>query len=67
VQALINKNRVLTKEVIAEHLWADQIEMVYNFDFIYTHLNNLRRKIKTLRGVDYIKTIYGMGYKFSDL
>jgi len=62
---LINKNRVLTKEAIAEHLWADNIDLADSFDFIYTHLNNIRRKIKQAGGADYIKTIYGMGYKFS--
>lgn len=63
---LVNKNRVLTKEAIAEHLWADNIEMVDNFDFIYTHLNNIRKKIKQAGGTDYIRTIYSMGYKFSE-
>ena len=62
---LINKNRVLTKEAIAEHLWGDNIDMVDSFDFIYTHLNNIRKKIKHAGGNDYIKTIYGMGYKLS--
>ena len=64
---VINKNRVLTKEAIAEHLWNDNIDMADNFDFIYTHLNNIRRKIKSKGGNDYIKTIYGMGYKFTDV
>jgi len=64
---IINKDRVLTKEAIAEHLWNDNIDLVDNFDFIYTHLNNIRRKIKTKGGNDYIKTIYGMGYKFTDI
>lgn len=63
---LINKDRVLTKESIAEHLWGDNIDMADSFAFIYTHLNNLRRKIKQAGGSDYIKTIYGMGYKFSE-
>jgi DNA-binding response OmpR family regulator len=63
---IINKNRVLTKEAIAEHLWNDNIDLADNFDFIYTHLNNIRRKIKSKGGNDYIKTIYGMGYKFSE-
>lgn len=62
----INKNRVLTKEVIAEHLWGDNIDLADNFDFIYTHMNNLRKKIKEAGGKDYIKTLYGMGYKFTD-
>ncbi len=64
---IINKNRVLTKEAIAEHLWNDNIDLADNFDFIYTHLNNIRRKIKSKGGKDYIKTIYGMGYKFTEI
>ncbi|MDD3044109.1 MAG: response regulator transcription factor [Candidatus Delongbacteria bacterium] len=64
---IVNKNRVLTKEAIAEHLWEDNIDLADNFDFIYTHLNNIRKKIKSAGGKDYIKTIYGMGYKLGEL
>lgn len=63
---IINQNRVLTKEAIAEHLWNDNIDLADTYDFIYTHLNNIRKKIKAAGGADYIKTLYGMGYKFSD-
>jgi DNA-binding response OmpR family regulator len=63
---LINKNRILTKEAIAEHLWDDNIDLADNFDFIYTHLNNIRKKIRRAGGTDYIKTFYGMGYKFTE-
>lgn len=63
---ITNKNRVLTKEAIAEHLWGDNIDLVDNFDFIYTHMRNLRKKIKETGATDYLKTIYGLGYKFSD-
>ena len=63
---MINKERVLTKEAISEHLWDDNIDLSDNFDFIYTHLNNLRKKIRLAGGKDYIKTLYGMGYKFTD-
>lgn len=58
-----NKSRVLTKESIAEHLWGDNIDDVDSFDFIYTHIKNVRKKIVDQGGVDYIKTVYGMGYK----
>ena len=61
-----NKNRLLTKEAIAEHLWGDHIEMADSFNFIYTHLANLRKKIAKLGGNDYIKSIYRVGYKFTD-
>lgn len=60
-----NKNRVLTKDAIAEHLWGDNIDSTDSFDFIYTHIKNLRRKMVDLGCNDYIKTVYGMGYKFS--
>jgi DNA-binding response OmpR family regulator len=61
-----NKNRLLTKEAIAEHIWGDHIEMSDSFRFIYTHLANLRKKILDLGGKDYIKSIYRVGYKFTD-
>ncbi len=61
-----NRERVLSKESIAEHLWGDDIDLSWNFDFIYTHINNLRKKILAAGGQDYIKTVYGTGYKFTD-
>lgn len=61
-----NKQRVLTKESIAEHLWGDDSDMSVSFDFIYTHIKNLRKKLVDAGSADYIRTVYGMGYKFSD-
>ena len=60
-----NSNRVLTKEAIAEHIWGDSIDSADSFDFIYTHIKNLRKKIIDLNNKDYIKTLYGLGYKFT--
>jgi DNA-binding response OmpR family regulator len=60
-----NKDRVVSKEAIAEHLWGDDMDMADSFDFIYTHIKNLRKKIMEKGGEDYIRTIYGMGYKFT--
>jgi DNA-binding response OmpR family regulator len=61
---LTNPNRVLTKETIAEHLLGDNSDLMENFDFIYTHMNNLRRKLSAAGVKDPVKTIYGVGYKF---
>jgi len=63
---ITNKNKVLTKESIAEHLWGDDIEMADSYDFIYTHMGNLRKKINKLGGNNYLQTMYGLGYKFTD-
>ena len=65
---LMNKNKILTKENIAEHLWGDLISVsASSFDFIYTHIRNLRRKIVDAGGKDYIQSVYSVGYKFVDL
>ena len=66
VYFISNINRVLTKSAIAEHLWGDNIDMADSFDFIYTHIKNLRKKILDKGGNDYIKTIYGLGYMLKD-
>ncbi|GJM35706.1 MAG: DNA-binding response regulator [Saprospiraceae bacterium] len=63
---IANKNRVLTKQTIAEHLWGDSIDLQDSFDFVYQHIKNLRKKITGAGGEDYIKTIYGLGYKMSE-
>lgn len=63
---VINKEKVITKESIAEHLWGDDMDMSDSFDFIYTHIKNLRKKIVDQGGNDYVKTVYGMGYRFGN-
>jgi len=59
-----NKNKVIAKNAIAENLWGDNMDLADNYDFIYTHIKNLRKKLIQAGAADYIKSIYGMGYKF---
>ena len=59
-----NKKRIISKEAIAEHLW--QNDLNGSFDFIYTHIKNLRKKLLDAGVPDYIRSVYGMGYKFTD-
>lgn len=61
-----NRHRVLSKESIAEHLMGDDAESMDNFDFIYSHIKNLRKKLLQNGAGDYLKAVYGIGYKFSD-
>ncbi|MFD1551120.1 DNA-binding response regulator [Putridiphycobacter roseus] len=60
-----NVNRVLTKEAIAEHIWGDNMDLSDSFDFIYSHIKNIRKKIQEKGGENYIKAVYGIGYKFT--
>jgi DNA-binding response OmpR family regulator len=59
-----NRGRVVTKNAIAEHLSGDDAEVFDNFDFIYTHMKNLKKKLSEAGCADYIRTVYGLGYKF---
>lgn len=61
---LSNRNKVLTKVSIAEHLCGEYIDIYSSLDFVYTHIKNLRKKLLDKGCPDYIKTVYGVGYKF---
>lgn len=63
---ITNKNKVITKESIGEHLWGDFMDSTISFDFVYTHIKNLRKKMIENGCTDYIKNVYGVGYKFVD-
>jgi DNA-binding response OmpR family regulator len=63
---IINKHRVMAKISIAEHLWGDSMDLANNHDFLYSHIKNLRKKITEKGGGDYIKSVYGMGYRWEE-
>ena len=63
---MVNRDRVITRESIAEHIWGDNSTFADNFDFIYSHIKNIRKKIEQKKGTNYLHNIYGIGYKFCE-
>ena len=61
---IANKNKVITKTGLAEHLWGDYMDIADSYDFLYGQIKNLRKKLIDKGCKDYLKTIYGVGYKF---
>lgn len=61
-----NKGRLVTKAALAEHVWGDAIDEVSSFDFIYSQIKNLRRKLKACGALLEIQAIYGIGYKLTE-
>jgi DNA-binding response OmpR family regulator len=59
-----NKNRVISKNALAEHLSGDMADMLDNHDFVYAHIKNLKRKLTEAGYSNYLKTVYGTGYKW---
>jgi len=60
---IANKNRLVSKTALGEHVWGDQIDEADSFDFIYSQIKNLRRKLKEHGAQLEIRGIYGIGYK----
>ena len=60
---LINKNRVLNRFQLAEHLWGDHLDDDYQSNYIDVHVKNIRKKLGSFGAVDWIETVRGLGYK----
>ena len=63
---ITRKGYITPKEVLAEAVWGDYIDQSDNFDFIYTHIKNLKRKLQQAGATIEIRSVYGMGYKMEE-
>jgi DNA-binding response OmpR family regulator len=59
-----NPTHLVTKEAIADAIWGYRAEMATSFDFVYGQIKNLKRKLSEAGAKEYVKVVYGMGYKF---
>lgn len=62
-----NKNKVISKSTLAEHLSGDFADMLDNHDFVYAHVKNLKKKLNDAGCDKYLKTVYGTGYKWESI
>lgn len=61
-----NPERLISKGTLAESVWGDNIDQSDSFDFIYSQVKNLRKKLKTAGAIPEIKAVYGFGYKMTN-
>ena len=66
VYLLSNQRRVISKNAMISHLWSQEMGTGESADIIYTHIKNLRKKLNEKGCGDYIRSLYGMGYKLTD-
>jgi DNA-binding response OmpR family regulator len=59
-----NRNRVVSKNSIAEHLSGDMADMLDSHSFVYAHIKNLKAKLAEVGCLNCIKTVYGTGYQW---
>ncbi|MDR3366711.1 MAG: response regulator transcription factor [Prevotellaceae bacterium] len=62
---VINKDRLITKDALAEHVWGDSFDMADSFDFVYSQVKNLRKKLNDGSSDMAIENVYGVGYKLT--
>lgn len=60
---ITNKNRLVLKTALAEHVWGDAIDEANSFDFVYSQIKNLRKKLNDAGTSLEIQAVYGLGYK----
>jgi DNA-binding response OmpR family regulator len=63
---LYNKNRVLSRLSIAEHVWGDNFDLFTMTNFVDVHIKNLRKKIDQPRSSSLVETVRGVGYIIRD-
>lgn len=59
----LNKNRVLTRMQLSEHIWGDVLEEEFDSNFIDVHIKNLRKKLSSKGNIEWIETVRGIGYR----
>ena len=60
---LTNSNRLVNKTALAEHVWGDYMDEADDYEFIYSQVKNLRRKLKEHQAGVELRAVYGIGYK----
>jgi DNA-binding response OmpR family regulator len=61
----LNRNRVLTRMQLTEHIWGDVLEDDYDSNYIDVHIKNLRKKLSAHANIDWFETVRGIGYRFN--
>ncbi|MCK5465003.1 MAG: response regulator transcription factor, partial [Bacteroidales bacterium] len=62
-----NQKRVVTKTALSEYIWGDYVDEANSFDYLFSQIKNLKRKLKVAGALVEIKNIYGVGYQIKSL
>lgn len=62
----LNKNRVITRLQLTEHIWGDILEINSDSNFIDVHVRNLRKKLEKHSNTDWLETVRNVGYRINN-
>ncbi|MGQ9644892.1 MAG: response regulator transcription factor, partial [Ignavibacterium sp.] len=60
-----NRNKVLTRQQLYEHIWGNILDDQYDSNFIDVHIKNLRKKLNNHAPTPWLETVRGVGYRVS--
>lgn len=62
---VLNKNRVITRLQLTEHIWGDILEVNSDSNFIDVHVRNLRKKLDKHTKIEWFETVRNVGYRIN--
>ena len=62
---VLNKNRVITRLQLTEHIWGDILEVNSDSNFIDVHVRNLRKKLDKHASLEWFETVRNVGYRIN--
>ena len=62
----LNKNRVVSRISLGEHVWGETLDLFTMSNFIDVHIKNIRHKIESIMNKKIILTKRGMGFILTD-
>ena len=62
---VLNRNKVLTRHQLYEHIWGNILEDQYDSNFIDVHIKNVRKKLNEHASTPWLETVRGIGYRIS--
>jgi len=60
---VLNRNKVLTRQQLYEHIWGNILDDQYDSNFIDVHIKNLRKKLNAHAPTPWLETVRGVGYR----
>jgi DNA-binding response OmpR family regulator len=62
---VLNKNRVISRTNLTEHVWGDVLEINSDSNFVDVHVKNLRKKLSQYIPIDWFETVRSIGYRIN--
>ena len=62
---VLNKNRVVSRISLTEHVWGDILEVNSDSNFVDVHVKNLRKKLTQCTKTDWFETVRSIGYRIN--